>query len=54
MKCLVTLELTSILNIAKKLEESALVDEYFVSRKLYPNVDFLSLNYLFQEFYRYV
>ena len=31
-----------ILNIAKKLEESALVDEYFVSRKLYPNVDFYS------------
>jgi hypothetical protein len=28
--------------IAKKLEESALVDEYFVSRKLYPNVDFYS------------
>jgi hypothetical protein len=27
---------------AKKLEESALVDEYFVSRKLYPNVDFYS------------
>jgi citrate synthase len=31
-----------ILSIAKKLEESALVDEYFVSRKLYPNVDFYS------------
>ncbi|WP_310556257.1 citrate/2-methylcitrate synthase, partial [Flavobacterium sp.] len=31
-----------ILQIAKKLEESALVDEYFVSRKLYPNVDFYS------------
>jgi citrate synthase len=31
-----------ILEIAKKLEESALVDEYFVSRKLYPNVDFYS------------
>ena len=31
-----------ILNIAKKLEEAALVDEYFVSRKLYPNVDFYS------------
>ena len=31
-----------ILAIAKKLEESALVDEYFVSRKLYPNVDFYS------------
>ncbi len=31
-----------ILEIAKKLEASALVDEYFVSRKLYPNVDFYS------------
>jgi citrate synthase len=31
-----------ILSIAKKLEEAALVDEYFVSRKLYPNVDFYS------------
>jgi citrate synthase len=31
-----------ILNIAKQLEEAALVDEYFVSRKLYPNVDFYS------------
>ena len=31
-----------ILDIAKRLEEAALVDEYFVSRKLYPNVDFYS------------
>ncbi|WP_298143813.1 citrate synthase [Flavobacterium sp.] len=31
-----------ILTIAKQLEEAALVDEYFVSRKLYPNVDFYS------------
>lgn len=31
-----------ILAIAKKLEQAALVDEYFVSRKLYPNVDFYS------------
>jgi citrate synthase len=31
-----------ILSIAKKLEEAALVDDYFVSRKLYPNVDFYS------------
>ncbi|GEP50344.1 citrate synthase [Flavobacterium noncentrifugens] len=31
-----------ILVIAKKLEEAALVDDYFVSRKLYPNVDFYS------------
>jgi citrate synthase len=31
-----------ILNIAKELEEYALKDEYFVERKLYPNVDFYS------------
>jgi citrate synthase len=31
-----------ILDIAKELEEAALVDDYFVSRKLYPNVDFYS------------
>ena len=31
-----------ILNIAKQLEEAALVDPYFVDRKLYPNVDFYS------------
>ncbi|CAM3967536.1 citrate synthase [Flavobacterium antarcticum] len=31
-----------ILQIAKRLEEAALVDDYFVSRKLYPNVDFYS------------
>ncbi|HFS68081.1 MAG TPA: citrate synthase [Flavobacteriia bacterium] len=31
-----------ILEIAKKLEEVALKDEYFVQRKLYPNVDFYS------------
>ncbi|HAW20391.1 MAG TPA: citrate (Si)-synthase [Flavobacteriales bacterium] len=31
-----------ILDIAKKLEESALADPYFVERKLYPNVDFYS------------
>ena len=30
------------LDIALKLEEAALEDEYFVSRKLYPNVDFYS------------
>ncbi|WP_204842521.1 citrate synthase [Saccharothrix algeriensis] len=29
-----------LLDIAKKLEETALADDYFVSRKLYPNVDF--------------
>jgi citrate synthase len=31
-----------LLDIAKKLEEIALNDDYFVSRKLYPNVDFYS------------
>jgi citrate synthase len=31
-----------VLNIAKKLEETALSDPYFVDRKLYPNVDFYS------------
>ena len=29
-----------LLDIAMKLEEVALADDYFVSRKLYPNVDF--------------
>src|SRR6476469_10316906 len=31
-----------LLDIALKLEEAALQDDYFVSRKLYPNVDFSS------------
>ncbi|MEO0018337.1 MAG: hypothetical protein RLZZ522_1620, partial [Verrucomicrobiota bacterium] len=31
-----------LLDIAKKLEEIALNDDYFISRKLYPNVDFYS------------
>ena len=31
-----------LLNIARELEEAALKDDYFVSRKLYPNVDFYS------------
>ena len=31
-----------LLNIARKLEEIALSDSYFVERKLYPNVDFYS------------
>ncbi|MBL8776774.1 MAG: citrate synthase [Acidimicrobiales bacterium] len=31
-----------LLDIALKLEEVALADEYFTSRKLYPNVDFYS------------
>jgi len=31
-----------LLDLAKQLEERALQDEYFVKRKLYPNVDFYS------------
>lgn len=31
-----------LLEVAMKLEEAALQDEYFVQRKLYPNVDFYS------------
>ncbi|HEX4335499.1 MAG TPA: citrate synthase [Polyangiaceae bacterium] len=31
-----------LLELAKKIEEHALKDEYFVKRKLYPNVDFYS------------
>ena len=31
-----------LLEIAKKLEETALKDDYFIQRKLYPNVDFYS------------
>jgi len=33
---------SELLDIAMKLEEIALKDDYFVSRKLYPNVDFYS------------
>jgi citrate synthase len=33
---------SKLLDIAMKLEEIALKDDYFVSRKLYPNVDFYS------------
>ena len=29
-----------LLDIAKELEERALADDYFIERKLYPNVDF--------------
>ena len=32
----------AMFDVAKRLEEVALNDEYFVSRKLYPNVDFYS------------
>jgi citrate synthase len=31
-----------LLDIARKLEEIALTDDYFIERKLYPNVDFYS------------
>jgi citrate synthase len=31
-----------LLDVAMKLEEAALKDDYFISRKLYPNVDFYS------------
>ena len=31
-----------LLDIAKQLEETALTDEYFIERNLYPNVDFYS------------
>jgi len=31
-----------LLDIARKLEQAALKDDYFLSRKLYPNVDFYS------------
>jgi citrate synthase len=31
-----------LLEIAQHLEQAALSDEYFISRKLYPNVDFYS------------
>ncbi|MBI4430868.1 MAG: citrate synthase [Candidatus Omnitrophica bacterium] len=33
---------TALLDIAKRLEETALKDSYFIERKLYPNVDFYS------------
>ena len=33
---------SKLLEIAKELEEIALKDDYFVERKLYPNVDFYS------------
>jgi citrate synthase len=31
-----------LLQVAQQLEHIALTDEYFISRKLYPNVDFYS------------
>ena len=42
-KALATLGVSSpILDIARRLEEVALQDPYFIDRKLYPNVDFYS------------
>jgi citrate synthase len=42
-RLLTTLKVTDpLLDIAKRLEEAALKDNYFVERKLYPNVDFYS------------
>jgi len=35
-----------LLKIAQALEEVALKDEYFIQRKLYPNVDFVSISLL--------
>ena len=37
-----TVAATRELELAKKLEEAALADDYFAARKLYPNVDFYS------------
>jgi citrate synthase len=31
-----------LIAVAQALQEAALTDEYFISRKLYPNVDFYS------------
>ena len=31
-----------LLKIAQELEQAALTDQYFIERKLYPNVDFYS------------
>ncbi|HIC43073.1 MAG TPA: citrate synthase [Sulfurimonas sp.] len=33
---------SELLEVAKKIEEVALTDEYFIKRKLYPNIDFYS------------
>lgn len=33
---------SELLEIARKIEEVALTDEYFIQRKLYPNIDFYS------------
>ncbi|RZK25882.1 MAG: citrate (Si)-synthase, partial [Hymenobacter sp.] len=36
------LESSPLLKIAQELEQAALTDQYFIERKLYPNVDFYS------------
>ena len=33
-----------LLDIAKRLEKAALEDEFFISRNLYPNVDFTAVS----------
>jgi len=42
LEVLATVPHTPDLTLAQELEQAALSDEYFVSRKLYPNVDFYS------------
>ena len=42
LKTLGILEKVTIVGIAKRLEEIALSDPYFIDKKLYPNVDFYS------------
>lgn len=39
---LLGIESNKILQVAKKLEETALGDDYFIEKKLFPNVDFYS------------
>jgi citrate synthase len=39
---LLGIENNKILQVAKKLEETALADDYFIEKKLFPNVDFYS------------
>jgi citrate synthase len=42
LKTMPSKDVSKSLSIAKQLEEIALSDEYFISRKLFPNVDFYS------------
>jgi citrate synthase len=41
-RCSTSWRSNPLLQVAKELERIALEDEYFVSKKLYPNVDFYS------------